>query len=167
MLFVAAARIQAGSAGQKGASLEGTEAMASDSQHYSSDLTGNEPTPQDASKMHPWEANSIVASHGTSSLLDKRKKHRGSSSRAIENTWPQPGLNCLSSAEGLVIADKIEAFDHALSVEELAPLLGLSESNLYSKAREGRIPSYRIFGSIRFDPKKTAEWLRLQYIAVA
>jgi excisionase family DNA binding protein len=62
----------------------------------------------------------------------------------------------------LSIADRIDAMDHALTVKELAPLLNLSSTSLYNRAREGCIPSYRIGGSVRFDPHTTAEWLRAQ-----
>ena len=62
----------------------------------------------------------------------------------------------------LSIADQIDAMDHALTVKELAPLLSLSFTTLYNRAREGSIPSYRIGGSVRFDPHIIAGWLRAQ-----
>jgi excisionase family DNA binding protein len=58
------------------------------------------------------------------------------------------------------LADRIEAINHALTVKELAPMLSLSPTKLYNLAREGRIPSFRIAGSVRFDPHAIAEWLR-------
>ncbi len=62
----------------------------------------------------------------------------------------------------LSIADQIDLMDHALVVKVLAPLLNLSFTTLYNRAREGSIPSYRIGGSVRFDPHTVAEWLRAQ-----
>ena len=62
----------------------------------------------------------------------------------------------------LSIADRIDAIDHALTVKELAPLLNVSTTSLYCKARAGRIPSYPLGGSVRFDPHAVAEWLRAQ-----
>jgi excisionase family DNA binding protein len=62
----------------------------------------------------------------------------------------------------LSIADRIDAMGHALTVKELAPLLNVSSTSLYNRAREGRIPSYRLGGSVRFDPHAVAEWLRAQ-----
>ena len=60
----------------------------------------------------------------------------------------------------LSIADRLDLMDHALTVKQLAPLLNVSLTSLYNRAREGRIPSYRIGGSVRFDPHTVAEWLR-------
>ena len=141
--------------------------MASHARHYSSHLTGDASTPQDEKNVYLRRCSSATLTDSSPSVPQKLEVHRNATLQNVGNSGRQPGLDRLSPAIGLTIADIIEAFDHALSVEELAPLLGLSESNLYSKAREGRIPSYRIFGSIRFDPQKTAEWLRHQFIAVA
>lgn len=66
------------------------------------------------------------------------------------------------NSHSLSLADRIDAMDHALTVKELAPLLSVSSTSLYNRAREGRIPSYRIGGSVRFDPHTVAEWLRAQ-----
>jgi excisionase family DNA binding protein len=71
-------------------------------------------------------------------------------------------MSSSSSSHHLSLADRIEAIDHALTVKELAPMLSLSLTLLYNRAREGRIPSYRIGGSVRFDPHAVAEWLRAQ-----
>jgi excisionase family DNA binding protein len=60
------------------------------------------------------------------------------------------------------IADRLDLMDRALTVKQLAPLLNVSFTSLYNRAREGRIPSYRIGGSVRFDPHTVAEWLRAQ-----
>lgn len=67
----------------------------------------------------------------------------------------------------LSIANRIEAMDHALTVKELAPLISCSPTKLYDMAREGRIPSYRIDGGVRFDPHAVAEWLRSRAIVAA
>jgi len=62
------------------------------------------------------------------------------------------------------LADRIEAIDHAIRVKELAALLDCSSTNLYNRAREGRMGRavIRFGGTIRFDPHWTAEWLRSQ-----
>ena len=43
--------------------------------------------------------------------------------------------------------------------EELAGILSLSEKHIYKLAKQGRIPSIRIGGAVRFDPATTASWL--------
>lgn len=47
----------------------------------------------------------------------------------------------------------------ALTAEELSGLLSLSHKHIYKMAKSGRMPSYRIGGAIRFDPRATADWL--------
>ncbi len=66
----------------------------------------------------------------------------------------------------LVIAARIDAMHHALVVKDLAPILRVSSTKLYNMAREGRIPSYRLGGSVRFDPHAVAVWLRSRAITV-
>jgi excisionase family DNA binding protein len=56
----------------------------------------------------------------------------------------------------------IERRRKALTVSELAELIHLSTKQIYELVGKGYIPSYRIGGSIRFDPKTTADWLRAQ-----
>jgi excisionase family DNA binding protein len=60
------------------------------------------------------------------------------------------------------IADVIENFDHMLTIEELAELIQFAPKTLYSKVKRGSIPVTRLGGSLRFDPKRTADWLRDQ-----
>jgi excisionase family DNA binding protein len=57
------------------------------------------------------------------------------------------------------LADQIELVDHALSAKEMARLLQLSPGQIYKLARK-TIPSFRVCGSVRFDPRRVAEWLR-------
>ncbi len=66
----------------------------------------------------------------------------------------------------LAVACHIEQMDHALTVKELATLLSISPPTIYSRARSGLIPSYRIWGSVRFDPRAIADWIRSQSISV-
>ncbi len=47
----------------------------------------------------------------------------------------------------------------ALTADDLAELLSMSRKHLYKLAKDGRIPSYRIGGAVRFDPRATADWL--------
>lgn len=48
----------------------------------------------------------------------------------------------------------------AMTIEELGTLLSQSVKTLYKAVRAGRLPAYRIGGSIRLDPTDVAEWLR-------
>jgi excisionase family DNA binding protein len=48
----------------------------------------------------------------------------------------------------------------ALKVAEVAELLGVTPQHIYKMAASGRIPSFRISGSVRFDPDEVASWLK-------
>jgi hypothetical protein len=48
----------------------------------------------------------------------------------------------------------------ALTAQERAVLLSSTASNMLKRAKAGKIPLYRIGGSVKFDPVLTATWLR-------
>lgn len=66
------------------------------------------------------------------------------------------------SHNALDLPSRIERMSRALKVSELASLIHISGNRLYEMVSQGALPSYRIAGSIRFDPKITADWLRAQ-----
>jgi len=63
-----------------------------------------------------------------------------------------------SNAETL--ADRIAAFEGALTAGQLAKFLSISAISLYKMAKSGRIPSLRIGASVRFCPATVSRWLR-------
>lgn len=58
------------------------------------------------------------------------------------------------------IIDIIESKEHALTIEEFATLMNQSPKTFYKAVKAGRLPAYRIGGSIRLDPQDLADWLR-------
>ncbi|HUO14342.1 MAG TPA: helix-turn-helix domain-containing protein [Verrucomicrobiae bacterium] len=58
------------------------------------------------------------------------------------------------------IIEMIETKESALTVEELATTVSVSPKTLYKAIKSGRLPAYRLGGSIRLDPHDVAEWLR-------
>jgi excisionase family DNA binding protein len=58
------------------------------------------------------------------------------------------------------IPTRIEQFPGALSVAQLASILGLSRTTVWSMASAGTIPCLRLGRNIRFDPARVAEWVR-------
>jgi len=60
------------------------------------------------------------------------------------------------------LADCIERIGRALTAKELAGILTVSAISIFKQAKAGRIPSFRIGTSVRFDPKSVAQWLRAQ-----
>jgi excisionase family DNA binding protein len=64
--------------------------------------------------------------------------------------------------DSIDLATRIERRTSALTTPELADVVHLSPKKIYALAAKRLIPSYRIRGSIRFDPHRVAEWLRSQ-----
>jgi excisionase family DNA binding protein len=70
------------------------------------------------------------------------------------------------------LAEQIASRRKALSVRELAELLGVAQTTIYDHARDGRLPAIRIGSAIRIDPKVAARvgayaWrLMAQFIAM-
>jgi excisionase family DNA binding protein len=60
--------------------------------------------------------------------------------------------------EGSIISH-IRSRRSAWTADELASLFEISSKTIYKMAATGRIPSFRIGGTVRFDPHATAEWL--------
>ena len=60
----------------------------------------------------------------------------------------------------MTILETIESTDTLLDVETLGRLTATSPKTLYKAIQAGRLPAYRIGGSIRLDPSEIAEWLR-------
>jgi excisionase family DNA binding protein len=59
------------------------------------------------------------------------------------------------------ISDTLKQHKGAMTVQELAPIIGVSAPHLYDMAREGLIPSYKLGQkAVRFDPAKVSAWLQ-------
>ena len=65
------------------------------------------------------------------------------------------------------LTDFLEKRTTALTVSDIAELLNISERLVYKLAASNRIPSFKVGGSIRFDPFEFAQWLRQRMIQVA
>jgi excisionase family DNA binding protein len=63
------------------------------------------------------------------------------------------------------LIEKLEARTGAMKVAELSGLLGVDDKHVYRMAARGKLPSFRVGGSVRFDPQEVAKWLRLKYSA--
>ena len=57
------------------------------------------------------------------------------------------------------LVDELKSKTGALKVGEIAKLLGVTQQHIYKMAASGTIPSFRIAGSVRFDPDEVATWL--------
>jgi excisionase family DNA binding protein len=77
-----------------------------------------------------------------------------------------PSTNRFADCEKIVRAgasslpQRIEEIKRAMTVGEVAELLAVSPITVYKLAKAGRLPSFRIGTSVRFDPRAVAEWLR-------
>ena len=57
------------------------------------------------------------------------------------------------------LAEQLRSKKKALTVEELADLLGVAVRTLYKEVEDDHIPYVRVRTSIRFDPHQIADWL--------
>lgn len=63
----------------------------------------------------------------------------------------------------MTIIEQVEKKTSALRVREVAKLLDVTPQHIYALVAQGLIPSFRVGGSIRFDPHEFAAWLRTKY----
>ncbi|MGH9521053.1 MAG: helix-turn-helix domain-containing protein [Terriglobales bacterium] len=64
-----------------------------------------------------------------------------------------------ASAYPTSLPERLLAIDRALTAPELATLLNVHKLTIYRAVKEGRLPAFRIFSCLRFDPRSVAQWL--------
>jgi excisionase family DNA binding protein len=69
-----------------------------------------------------------------------------------------------SFTQPTAVTDIIRAKGSFWTADELAEVLSVSRKHIYKLAKGGRIPCYRMGGTIRFDPEATAQWLEKRAI---
>jgi excisionase family DNA binding protein len=76
---------------------------------------------------------------------------------------------CVSQKRGVAmkLVETLKSRTGALKVSEVAKLFGVTPQHIYKMAASGRIPSFRISGSVRFDPDEVAAWLKEKQAPVA
>jgi excisionase family DNA binding protein len=78
----------------------------------------------------------------------------------VKAAWKPPAVDS-------VLLEVVEQREGALRVKDLARLLSVSRSTIYRKVQARLIPSaFRFYGSIRFEPRLTARWLRDEVLFV-
>ena len=63
----------------------------------------------------------------------------------------------------MTLIEQIENRSSALKVREVSKLLDVTPQHIYALVAQGLIPSFRVGGSIRFDPHEFAAWLKNKY----
>jgi len=58
------------------------------------------------------------------------------------------------------LVEMLESQTRVLRAREVASLFEVTPQHIYKMAASGRIPSFRVAGAIRFDPRELANWLR-------
>jgi excisionase family DNA binding protein len=54
----------------------------------------------------------------------------------------------------------LESRGEALTVHEVAELLGVSDKHIYEMVADGTLPAFYVGRSVRLDPQDIADWLR-------
>lgn len=70
----------------------------------------------------------------------------------------------ISLSSGII--ERIEEAPGALTAQQVAEFLHVSDMTIYRLAKAGRIPSFRVGNSLRFDPKAVARWLHRQMFSL-
>ncbi len=63
----------------------------------------------------------------------------------------------------LNLIEELESRHGAMKVSDLTEILGVDDKHIYRMAAQGKLPSFRVGGAVRFDPQEVANWLRLKY----
>lgn len=61
----------------------------------------------------------------------------------------------------------LESREKALTVREVAELLGVSDKHIYEMTAGGTLPAFYVGRSVRLDPQDVADWLRRKKPIVA
>lgn len=70
------------------------------------------------------------------------------------------------TGDSMKLVERLKNRTGALKVAEVAELFGVTPQHIYKMAASGRIPSFRISGSVRFDPDEVAAWLQQKQTAI-
>jgi excisionase family DNA binding protein len=59
----------------------------------------------------------------------------------------------------MTLIERLEGQRKALTVQEVAELLGVSDKHIYEMTADGTLPSFHVGRSVRLDPQDVADWL--------
>ena len=76
--------------------------------------------------------------------------------------WPLFEVEQQLCEKPMTLAEQLRSKKKALTVEELADLLGIALRTLYKEVEDDHIPFFRVRTSIRFDPHQVADWLEMK-----
>ena len=77
----------------------------------------------------------------------------------LEAITSDPFFLARDAVVAMKLVEILKSRTGALKVAEVAELFGVTPQHIYKMAASGRIPSFRISGSVRFDPDELAAWL--------
>lgn len=60
----------------------------------------------------------------------------------------------------MTLIQRLEGRQKALTVREVAELLGVSKRHIYEMIADGSLPAFQVGRSVRIDPQDFADWLR-------
>jgi excisionase family DNA binding protein len=90
--------------------------------------------------------------------MTQRKTHRSNSRLTIEER-----AEVGEAMENLTLTRKLlRSAKGALTAKQLSEVLNISPKTIFKMAKAGRIPSFRVGTSVRFDAQLIVEWMRRQ-----
>jgi excisionase family DNA binding protein len=60
----------------------------------------------------------------------------------------------------MTLIEILESRKEALTVPQVAELLGVSDKHIYEMTADGTLPAFHVGRSVRLDPQDVADWLR-------
>src|SRR5947208_3633363 len=60
----------------------------------------------------------------------------------------------------MTLIERLERRQEALTVQQVAELLRVSDKHIYEMTADGSLPAFHVGRSIRLDPQDIADWLR-------
>jgi excisionase family DNA binding protein len=98
--------------------------------------------------------------HGVSRMPTPKRVLSDTQKAAMRRGLVKAGPKPTIKYRKMDLPSYLETVDHGMTTGELAAVLGVSRRSIFDMAKAGRIPSFRVGSSVRFDPHLVAKWLR-------
>jgi excisionase family DNA binding protein len=94
--------------------------------------------------------------------MTQRKRHRKTHRSHIGLTFEERAEVEVALEDLTLTRRLLRSAKGALTAKQLAEVLNISPKTIFKMAKAGRIPSFRVGTSVRFDPRLIVDWMRKQ-----